>query len=152
MKTSRRLLVSVLVLVLTATGCATVNTMKAASDSTGRTITFSAPYPQVFSASVTALQNLGFQLNDYSEAGHHIYGKHGMSAFSWGEVAGLRFKEIGETSTQVQIINERVLATNIFAPDWTEQIRTQIFMELEQMKARQAAAAQSSGDGGKANN
>lgn len=127
---------------LVCSGCASVNTMRAASDSAGRTITFSAPYPMVFRAAATGLQNLGFQLDDYNQEGHYIYAKHGMSAWSWGEVAGLRFKEIGEATTSVQIIDQRVLVTNITAPEWTEQIRTQIFMELEQMKARAAAASQ----------
>ena len=128
----------VCLLLMAPTGCATVATVQR---SQGQGISRSYPYPfaVTFESARDALQELGIEIVEVmrSPDGHSgsIIGKKSLSLFSYGERIAVFVSTQNERSTQVEVVSKRVLATNVFAKDWTQDILSTIANVLAHRQA-----------------
>ena len=111
------LLATLLSLALT-TGCASMADATAARG-TGTTRVYDQPFDKVWDALGASVRETDLVIVSEDKATGALLAKRSMTAFSYGEnVAIFVDRATGKVSTRVEIVNKRVLATNITAPDW----------------------------------
>ena len=132
-----------LALVILVSGCATINTIKQIPDGSGKSKTYSYPYDKVFKASINAIKNFQFEIIDINKASGYIYAqKRGKIAQGAGEVLNIRFTQIKENSTKVEVIARILLMfgktanmdTEPLSPFHSESIFQNIEFELEELQ------------------
>jgi hypothetical protein len=127
-----RFLIVVLVS-LFAYGCASSQSIKP-EDGTSFVIT-DRSYAEVWNAAKQSVDSLGAIVSLNREKGE-IRGRHGISAFSWGEAIGVFINPADERSREfkVSVVSEHVVQGNIFGPDFKKTIiakmRAQLFLNL----------------------
>ncbi len=112
------------------TGCATAASVKGSRGS-GRSETYNYPYEQTYQAAVDAMRDQAIEILEKDRETGTIIGKKGVSAFSYGERVGIYLYKLEEAKTKVEVISAKVLATNVFAKDWTDAIFVAIRKNLE---------------------
>lgn len=110
-----------LFLTLFFSGCATLQTVKQ-SQGKGIKRTFNFPYDDVYKAVTYSVIGKGLEIAEQSEERGYVYATHGISFFSWGEKVAIFIKKINEDETAVEIVSKRAVVTNVFGPDWTDDI------------------------------
>ncbi len=112
---------------LLASGCASMADATAARG-TGTTRTYSQPYDTVWDALLTSIKETDLEIVSQNKDTGTLLAKRSMTAFSYGENVAIFVDRVtGAVSTRVEIVNKRVLATNITAPDWD----TRLFKALD---------------------
>ncbi len=112
------LLASALVALLAATGCASMADATAARG-TGVAHVYDQPYDKVWDALDASVHETDLTIVSEDKATGTLLAKRSMTAFSYGENVAIFVDRVtGKVSTRVEIVNKRVLATNITAPDW----------------------------------
>jgi hypothetical protein len=106
-------------------GCASVETAKSELG-TGASRTYPSPQSEVWDAALKALPELKISVVASDRTAGTITGSKSVSAFSWGERVALRITAVGDNKTQVEVISQRALVTNITATDWTLPILDRI--------------------------
>ena len=127
---------SALALVLLA-GCSTVSDVKEAKGE-GVTRTFDYDYDQVWEASVFSVRALGLPIvaSDKTDDAGSILASTPMQGTTWGENVAVFIEPDGPDKSTVEVISKRVLATNIFAEDWTDPLLSRISSKLRDMNAK----------------
>lgn len=116
---------SIALLALQITGCSTLaDTRK--SEGGGVKQTYQASYDRTWAASVNALVKLRLEVASENKQEGYILAQRGMTAFSYGENVALFLRKQTETATTVEVVSKKAMATNIFAPDWTQDIHSEI--------------------------
>ncbi len=110
------------VFAVVSSGCSTLADAQA-SRGTGSSKIYNKPYDVVWSAVLETVRSSGLALvSDNKEKGS-ILAQGAISAFSWGENVAIYVEDVGgKVKTRVEIINKRVVATNITAADWESRI------------------------------
>ena len=112
-------------------GCATTSTVRSARG-TGNTEIFNGSYDKVFDAAVGAVRDQAIEILEKDKSTGTILGKKGMGVVTYGERIGVYLYKVDDTHTRVEVISKKVLATTIFAKDWTGTIFESIHRNLEQ--------------------
>jgi len=62
----------------------------------------------------------------------YILAQRGMGFFqmSYGENVAIFLKSKSENETEVEVVSKKVMSTNIFAPDWSEDIHKQLKLAI----------------------
>ena len=122
--TSRWLLAGLIVAFLSP-GCATTSTVKHA-EGKGTAKIYAYPLTAVLPKTRRALGTLGLQIVEatQSEGGNRasLIAEKGLSAFSYGERVALFLVQTDPGHTSVEVVSKKVIATNIFAKNWTKDI------------------------------
>jgi len=108
-------------------GCATLADAQAAKG-TGTTKTYAVEYDVAWDALLDVVKSSGLQLVAENKDEGTILAQRSITAFSWGERVAIFVEKMGDTvATRVEVVNKRVLATNITAANWEKRI----FEELD---------------------
>lgn len=115
-----------------ATGCASMADATAARG-TGTTRVYDQPYDTVWSALDACVKETDLSIVSEDKATGTLLAKRSMTAFSYGENVAIFVDRVtGKVSTRVEIVNKRVLATNITAPDWDKKLFAALDARLKQ--------------------
>lgn len=112
------LLAATLLSLALTTGCASMADATAARG-TGTTRVYDQPFDKVWDALGASVRETDLVIVSEDKATGTLLAKRSMTAFSYGENVAIFVDRVtGKVSTRVEIVNKRVLATNITAPDW----------------------------------
>lgn len=112
------LLAATLLSLSLTTGCASMADATAARG-TGTSHVYDRPFDQVWDALDASVRETDLTIVSEDKAAGTLLAKRSMTAFSYGENVAIFVDRVtGKVSTRVEIVNKRVLATNITAPDW----------------------------------
>lgn len=125
MPNTRRILITLLAVFLT-TGCSTLTDTKK-SEGAGKRVTYSKSMDEIWPLTIYTLNDVGLDVIEENKPQGYVLAKKGMSAFSYGENVAIFVKRIDNSTTSVEVVSKRVLATTVFAKDWTDEI----FMKLD---------------------
>jgi len=106
-------------------GCSTLADTKK-SEGVGKRVTYSKSMDEVWPLAILSLNDVGLDVIEENKSQGYVLAKKGMSAFSYGENVAIFVKKIDNSNTSVEVVSKRVLATTVFAKDWTDEI----FMKL----------------------
>lgn len=110
-------------------GCTTLaDARKAEGD--GVKQTYQAPYERTWQASVNALAKLRLDVASENKQQGYILAQRGMTAFSYGENIALFLRKQNDAATTVEVVSKKAMTTNIFAPDWSNDIHKEISKDL----------------------
>jgi uncharacterized lipoprotein len=124
-------LFSALVIALSSTGCTTLADAQSAKGA-GASKIFSATTDDVWKAVPPVLKELGLQMVSENRQQGYILAQRGMTALSYGENVAIYVESAGVvTRTRVEIISKKVLATNVFAPNWEKDILDKLAERLQ---------------------
>lgn len=115
--------------------CASTQTVRDAKGS-GESRIFSDSYEQVFDAAVEAMRDQAIEILEKDKATGTILGKKGMGVVTYGERVAVYIYKVDDDHTKVEVISKKVLATTIFAKDWTDSIFFAISQNLHDEKAK----------------
>ena len=105
-----------------APGCATLADAQAAKG-TGTSREYAASMDKVWSAIPTVLSELRLPLVSENRAEGTMLAQRGVTPFSYGENVAIFVEPVaGSTRTRVEIVSKKAMATNVFAPDWSNEI------------------------------
>lgn len=125
---------------LLLSGCATVSTVKR-SEGGGVTKRYPYAFDQVFAKLRGSLGEVGLNLVETQQSSDGTRGSviasKGLSLFSYGERVAVFLTKRSEYETEVEVVSKRVLATNILAKDWTQDI----FQTLDRRLAEETREA-----------
>jgi hypothetical protein len=76
------------------------------------------------------LSEFGLEIVEENKRERYIAAQRRTTGWSWGEKVVIYLEPIGRNQTRVEVISERVLATNITAPDWSNPILGKIEEKL----------------------
>lgn len=115
--------------VVFSVGCSTLADARKA-EGEGIKKTYQATFNQTWDASLAALSKLNLGVASENQQQGYILAQRGISAFSYGENIALFVKKQTDTSCTVEVVSKKVIATNVFATDWTEDIHREIARNL----------------------
>lgn len=115
-------LVTMLFVAFTGSGCSTLADAQAAKGS-GTVKVYNKPYDVVWSAVMETVKSSGLAVVAENKDKGNILAQGAMGAFSYGENVAIFVEESGgKIKTRVEVVNKRALATNITAADWESRI------------------------------
>jgi hypothetical protein len=110
------------VLVVLFSGCSTLADAEAAKGS-GTSKFYDEPYDDVWLAVVETVKSSGLKMASEDKEKGTILAQGSVSAFSWGENVAVFVEDAGgNAGTRVEVMNKRVLATNITAKNWSSRL------------------------------
>lgn len=121
-------LAAVLTLVLLQ-GCTTLADARKAEGEGSKRV-YAASVDTTWDAAVKALEKLKLDIATQNKSDGYILAQRGMSLFSAGENVAIFIKKKGSTESEVEIVSKKAMKTNIFAPDWTDDIYKEITIAL----------------------
>ena len=125
---------SVLTLCLIA-GCATTASVRQARGS-GVTRVYDASFATMYAAARRAIGQVGLNLVEAKEdvPGERatLVASQDMTTFSFGERVAIFVTAHGDQHVSVEIVSKRVVATNLFAKNWTSDLFAAIEAQLHQ--------------------
>ncbi len=122
-------------LLLSATGCATTADARNAKG-TGLARVYEAPFEVVWRELPPTLLALSLGVSEVDQAGRCVLASTGWSAFSYGEVVAVFAEPAAEAGrTRVEVVSKRVMATNILAHSWENDVHAKL---AERLKAAAA--------------
>ncbi len=122
-------LFSLITFVIFLQGCSTLADARKA-EGEGIKKVFPASFEKTWNASNTALVKLKLEIASENRDKGYILAQRGMTFFSYGENIAIFIKKQSDSQTTVEIVSKKSMATNIFAPDWTEDIFREIGVAL----------------------
>ncbi len=102
-------------------GCSTLADTKK-SEGVGKRVTYSKSIDEVWPLAILSLNDVGLDVIEENKSQGYVLAKKGMSAFSYGENVAIFVKKVDNSNTSVEVVSKRVLATTVFAKDWTDEI------------------------------
>jgi len=119
-----------LVSVLLTQGCSTLaDARKAEGEGVKRV--YPASFEKTWNASNSALDKLKLEIASENREKGYILAQRGITFGSYGENVAVFVKKQTEAETQVEVVSKKSMATNIFAPDWTEDVLNEIGIALK---------------------
>lgn len=101
-------------------GCSTLSTAHEAKGS-GMSRIYNKDYNTVWAATDEVVRNSGLSVASSDKSKGEILAESGMGAFTYGENVAVFVTELDKSpQTKVEVVNKRVLATNVTAKDWDE--------------------------------
>lgn len=130
-------LIAALALAGATQGCATVDTVREAPVTAGRSQDFAAPYDVVRAAALEAVERLNVDVQGADETPERFQIRFSkpISPLSWGEVGVVNVVRIGERATRVYVNTEKRDQVQITGTS-ERQFAEQIFANIEESLAR----------------
>ncbi len=88
--------------------------------------TYPGAVEATWDTTLRALSKLNLDVASENRATGYILAQRGMTAFSMGENVAIFVRKKTETSSEVEVVSKKALATNVFAPDWSEDIHKEL--------------------------
>jgi S1-C subfamily serine protease len=105
-------------------------------------VRFSGTVEQAFELSRNALLENGITPKAGSPELGYVTGEHGASAWSWGEIITIHFKEEKPNDILLWVVSKPKLATNVTATDWTGQLVTALQTQISELDQARAPTGQ----------
>ena len=118
-----------LLLCLILSGCSSLADTRMA-EGAGQKQTFNRDFDVVWRASIDVLNTMNLPLAEENKSQGYILAKTGVSFGSYGENIAVFIKKTGSNQVTVEVVSKRVLATTIFAPDWSKDVLQRISARL----------------------
>jgi S1-C subfamily serine protease len=128
---------------LVLSGCTTVTPTQNAQPNPVSSVRFSGTVEQAFELARNALLETGITPKAGSPELGYVTGEHGLSAFSWGEIVAIYFKEEKPNDILLWVVSKPKLGSIIFAPDWTEKLVATLQAQISQLDRDRAATGKS---------
>ena len=108
-------------------GCSTLADSRKA-EGEGNKKTYQAGFDQTWDAALKSVSTVKLELVSDNKVTGTILAQRGMGFFqlSYGENVAVFIKPKSPTETTAEVVSKRVMQTNIFAPDWSEDIHKQM--------------------------
>lgn len=129
MKNFYRKLVAYSLMLIIVQGCTTLADARKA-EGEGQKKIYSTSVDATWDATVKALEKLKLEIATQNKSEGYILAQRGMSLFSAGENVAIFIKKKGVTESEVEVVSKKAMKTNIFAPDWTDDIYKEISIAL----------------------
>lgn len=91
---------------------------------------YTASVDATWDAAVKALEKLKLEIATQNKSEGYILAQRGMSLFSAGENVAVFVKKKNASESEVEVVSKKAMTTNIFAPDWTDDIYKEINLAL----------------------
>ena len=130
-----KILISFIAFAATAlmSGCSTLADARSAKG-TGQAREYAASVDQVWKAMPAVLAELSLPLVGENKAEGYILAQRGITAFSYGENVAIFVESVnGITRTRVEVVSKKSMATNVFAPDWSNEILDKLGEKLKKI-------------------
>ena len=121
MKNRNAIFLSLIIVVGSLVGCATVNTAKEAKGE-GVKKSYEATYSEVWAALPEVIEAAGGKIKETNKTEGYILASFGISAWSWGEKVAVFCIKKSDTLTEVEVVNKRAYALNVTAREWGPKI------------------------------
>ena len=115
------LMICLLFVCVLSSGCSTISDAKNAKG-TGAFRVYDAPLEIVWSTVIDCINTSQLQLVNENREEGYILAQRGFSLDSYGEEVAVFVTALSEKRTRVEIVSKKVLAANIFAPDWSKRL------------------------------
>jgi len=113
----------------TASGCNTVSSVQGVAPDAGLHAQLAASLPEVQTATLQALESteLGVQRTVWEgDSAWAVVASEGMTLWSYGEIVRIRAVRTDSATTDLWLVSQRRLETNVTAKDWTETLLVDI--------------------------
>lgn len=111
-----------LVTIATMSGCSTLADARA-EKGTGLSREYSASIDSVWKTIPSVLAELKLPMVGENKQEGYILAQRGITPFSYGENVAIFVESVGGmVRTRVEVVSKKAMATNIFAPDWAQEI------------------------------
>jgi hypothetical protein len=112
-------------------GCSTLADARAAKG-TGVSRTYAASSDRVWQVMPQVLSEVGLQMVGDNKGEGYILAQRGITAFSYGENVAIFVETVsGVTTTRVEVVSKKAMATNVFAPSWEKDILDKLDQKLK---------------------
>ena len=117
----------VILFVLTLQGCTTLADARKAEGEGVRKV-YKADIETTWKKTIQVLGKLNLDVATENKQEGYILAQRGMGVFqmSYGENIAIFLKPKTATETEVEVVSKIVMTTNIFAPDWSDDIHKQL--------------------------
>ena len=102
-------------------GCTTLADARLAKG-TGTKQTYDSSYNDTWDAVICSLNGRGLSIADENKPKGYILAQRGITAFSYGENIAVFLRKQAKERTEVEVVSKKAMETNIFAPDWSQDI------------------------------
>lgn len=124
-----RYLTLLCVLTLGLSGCTTLaDARKAEGD--GIKKEYPVTVQRAWDASKNALSKLKLEVASENPQQGYMLAQRGITAFSYGENVAIFIRKKSETTSTIEVVSKKSMTTNIFAPDWSEDIHKEIALDI----------------------
>lgn len=123
-------------------GCSTLPPLQSARPNPVSSLKFSGTVEQAFEIARSALLANGISPRAGSSALGYVSGEHGASAWSWGEIVAVYFKEDSPGNVLLWVVSKPKLATNVTATDWTGRLLAAIKMQISRIEQARSESGQ----------
>jgi len=72
------------------------------------------------------LSKLNLDVASENGATRYVLAQRGLTAFSMGENVAIFVRKKTKTSSEVEVVSKKAIATNVFAPDWLDDIHKEL--------------------------
>ena len=118
--------IAVAVILFTTGGCATLADAQRARG-TGKSKIYNVSSERIYHEIQSVVDSVGLAYAGENRKEGYVLAQRSMSLFSAGENVAIFIEPQGDDKTRVEVVSKKSVATNIFAPDWTDPI----FEELD---------------------
>lgn len=112
-------------------GCSTLSSVQAERGK-GSIRVYPASFETVWEKANQALRILHLGVAESNQKEGYILAETGISASSWGEKVAIFIRQVDPSSTQVEVVSRKVMATNMFAENWEPRILETLEVLLKQ--------------------
>lgn len=112
-------------------GCTTLADARKAEGEGVKKI-YQADYEKTWSVVIKSISKLKLELASENKSDGYILAQRGISAFSYGENVAIFIKPKTKVETSVEVVSKKAMTTNIFAPDWSEDVHKEVALGLSQ--------------------
>lgn len=123
-------------------GCSTFPPPQYAQPNPVSSVRFCGTTGQAFEIAHTALIANGISPRAGSSTLGYVSGEHGASAWSWGEIVTVYFKEENPGDILLWVVSKPKLAINVTATDWTGRLLAALQMEISRIEQARVESGQ----------
>lgn len=112
-------------------GCTTLADARKAEGEGVRKV-YRADIDTTWKKTIQVLSKLKLEVATENKQEGYILAQRGMGVFqmSYGENVAIFLKTKTTTETEVEVVSKKVMTTNIFAPDWADDIHKQLNLAI----------------------
>ncbi len=112
-------------------GCTTLADARKAEGEGVRKV-YRADIDTTWKKTIQILSKLKLEVATENKQEGYILAQRGMGVFqmSYGENVAIFLKSKNTTETEVEVVSKKVMKTNIFAPDWSDDIHKQLNLAI----------------------
>jgi S1-C subfamily serine protease len=129
-----------LALTLYLSGCTTVPSTQSTNQTPLNSLRFEGTVEQAFEISRISLIENGVNLKSGGPKKGFVSGTRGASAWSWGEIVTINFKEESPNKIVLWVESKAKVSTNVTATDWTGRLLASLLVRINSINQANAVS------------